>query len=121
MLRKLPRVLFHLFAALSLAICLAVCVLWAAFGDAKASWALARINHPETTVAGVYLRLLVAIVPYWLLVLPTVPLPLLWAASRTLNALDDRRVRRLGRCPVCGYDLRASPGRCPECGAVPAR
>ena len=32
-----------------------------------------------------------------------------------------RRTPPAGRCPTCGYDLRATPGRCPECGTIPAR
>jgi hypothetical protein len=42
--------------------------------------------------------------------------PLAWfvATCWTLNRQESRR--RAGRCVKCGYDLRASPRRCPECG-----
>ena len=49
----------------------------------------------------------------------SVPIILADAALSTLGTIADRRARQrhaAGRCPACGYDLRASKGRCPECG-----
>ena len=53
-------------------------------------------------------------VPAWLPVAAFSILPLIFV----MGVVRRRRRRGAGRCAGCGYDLRASPDRCPECGAV---
>jgi hypothetical protein len=52
-------------------------------------------------------------VAHWLVSLLTLPLPVL-ALFKWVHR--SKRYAR-GRCVTCGYDLRASSDRCPECGA----
>jgi hypothetical protein len=50
-------------------------------------------------------------IPYWFVCALTCVLPARWIHLR-------RRRHRAGTCAQCGYDLRATPDRCPECGAM---
>jgi hypothetical protein len=52
-------------------------------------------------------------IPHWFLALLFAVLPALHLRA----LIRSRRLHRAGYCPRCGYDLRATPERCPECGA----
>jgi hypothetical protein len=62
---------------------------------------------------------LLVVFPYWLpwLIFLAGGWPLIGRFARRATA---RIARPSNRCRQCGYDLRATPDRCPECGAVAA-
>jgi hypothetical protein len=72
-------------------------------------WSLARRSPPKDGDHFASLRLGVS---HWLAALLLLVPPALWVRRFRI----ERRARMVGRCPACGYDLRATPDRCPECG-----
>ncbi len=82
-------------------------------GDLKTSdW---RVMGFELIVAHTSWGFTVLVIPFWFLFLP------LAAVSVAIFAIHRRQERRARSncCLKCGYDLRATPKRCPECGTVP--
>jgi hypothetical protein len=59
-------------------------------------------------------------VHYWMIFLTTLPVPLI---RLHIWRRDRKRLRESfsGKCSTCGYDLRATPARCPECGTSPPK
>jgi hypothetical protein len=55
--------------------------------------------------------------PFWAAAAVFGVLPGAWVLRRQAS----RRRVRAGMCGACGYDLRATPDRCPECGTLASR
>ncbi len=85
-------------------------------------WALARLAFwphyfPRTfNFATGKVRQRMVTIPIWILAA-------IFSLPKSIPMIRQRLRRRLppGCCPKCGYDLRATPDRCPECGTVPKK
>jgi hypothetical protein len=54
--------------------------------------------------------------PFILLIVIFAPSPTFWIVGFMVRRRANALKRKDGLCQKCGYDLRATPDRCPECG-----
>jgi hypothetical protein len=103
------------------------------FGSFRTDWSLRhyrpieRITWPKSTFGAAFRtersadawgwsenrRLIV--IDYWLLIILASMPPILRLG---IPMVRRTRRKRRGLCLTCGYDLRATPNRCPECGTI---
>ena len=73
------------------------------------------LRPPRRLTVGVYSE-------FWFTLLWPLVLTAILPSCATFRSLRGKaRQRAQGMCRHCGYDLRASPDRCPECGTAVAK
>ena len=96
-------------------------VAWNYLGFRKVEWGLPRrvatsapVRSPGRPIAPWIFNIpnRAWTIPFWpFLALATLPL-----VRRGVGIMRRRLRLKRNRCPSCAYDLRGTPGRCPECG-----
>ena len=59
--------------------------------------------------------------PHWQAAAAAALLPAAWCGLTAARLLRGHGRKRRQLCPACGYDLRATPEQCPECGTAAVR
>ena len=76
-------------------------------------------DHEEPTSRAVVFakptRYVAVKLPYWFLAAVSVS----FRFRGWVHRVRERNRHSVGLCPACGYDVRATPGQCPECGRTP--
>ena len=131
--------LFHAASALSLLLCVATVVMWARSyrvhdvlrgrtrgREVQSAWFSAdgRFGRAISFFDPVRRKRIVVTAAdggyYYMDFLPLFcVLPLAWLVLWTMR--KKSKPHRAATCAKCGYDLRATPDRCPECGTLVAR
>ncbi len=78
------------------------------------------VSNDDSNIIGAFQYWSVS-TPGWPLVVIATTLPLFRVTALLLRRHRRRSLNRAGLCASCGYDLRATPERCPECGNVPTK